>query len=85
MKDAKYEHDFDRLGIQAIAGKMVEKGGLWRLLNRQIIRVLSGYPADRLQAKCDNNKKEVSLHTVEWQAQDYVEHLNHHLNQVYKN
>jgi hypothetical protein len=58
---------------------------LWRLLNRQIIRVLNNYPADRLQVKCDNDKKEVSLHTVEWQAQDYVEHLNHHLQQVYNN
>ena len=55
---------------------------LWRLLNLQIARVLENYPVDRLQAKCDNNKKEVSLHTVEWLAQDYVIHLRHHLNQI---
>jgi hypothetical protein len=55
---------------------------LWRLLNLQIARVLDNYPAGRLQAKCDNSKQEVSLHTVEWLAQDYVEHLKHHLNQV---
>jgi hypothetical protein len=56
---------------------------LWRLLNLQIIRVLKNYPAARLQAQCDNVKTAVSLHTVEWLAQDYVEHLKHHLKQVY--
>jgi len=55
---------------------------LWRLLNLQIARVLDNYPPDRLRAKCDNNKKEISLHTVEWLAQDYVGHLQHHLNQI---
>jgi len=55
---------------------------LWRLLNLQITRVLHNYPPDRLQAKCDNSKKEVSLHTVEWLAQDYLNHLIHHLNQI---
>jgi len=57
--------------------------GLWELLNLQIVRVLENYPEDRLQIKCDNSKTTVSLHTVEWLAQDYVDHLNHHLNQIY--
>jgi hypothetical protein len=39
---------------------------LWRLLNLQIARVLDNYSKDRLQVKCDNNKKEAGLHTVEW-------------------
>ncbi|MES2378784.1 MAG: DinB family protein [Bacteroidota bacterium] len=56
---------------------------LWRLLNFQIIRVWKNYPADRLGAKCDNSKKEITLHTVEFLAQDYVDHLKHHLRQVY--
>ena len=55
---------------------------LWRLLNLQIARVLSAYPADRWQVKCDNSKTDVQLHTVEFLAKDYVEHLQHHLNQV---
>src|ERR1700733_13943259 len=55
---------------------------LWRLLNRQIIRVLKNYPAHRLQTKCDNSKISTSLHTVEWLAQDYVVHLKHHLEQI---
>jgi hypothetical protein len=57
--------------------------GLWEQLNAQIIHVLKKYPADRLQAKCDTGKTAVALHTVEWLAQDYVDHMNHHLKQVY--
>ncbi len=55
---------------------------LWRSLNMQIIRVLVDYPFDRLQAKCDNSKTTVNLHSVEFLAQDYVDHLKHHLSQV---
>lgn len=57
---------------------------LCRALNYQIIRVLKNYPPNRLTAQCDNSKTEVSLHTVEWLAQDYVDHMNHHLKQVYQ-
>ncbi len=56
---------------------------LWKLLNWQIIRVLKNYPPNRLNAQCDNDKNEIKLHTVEWLAQDYVDHLKHHLGQVY--
>jgi hypothetical protein len=55
---------------------------LWKLLNLQIARVLDNYPADRWQAQCDNNKNGISLHTVEWLSQDYLEHLQHHLKQI---
>jgi hypothetical protein len=52
---------------------------LWILLNRQIIRVWENYPEDRLTARCDNSKDEPNLQTVAWLANDYVEHLMHHL------
>ena len=55
---------------------------LWRLLNLQIARVLEKYPVDRWQIQCDSKKNEVGLHTVEWLSQDYVDHLQHHLNQI---
>jgi hypothetical protein len=55
---------------------------LWILLNRQIIRVLSDYPADKLKTTCDTGKEAISLHSVEWLAADYVVHMRHHLNQV---
>jgi hypothetical protein len=56
---------------------------LWQSLNKQIIRVLKNYPAERLQAICDNSKTAVSLHNVEWLAQDYADHMKHHLKQIY--
>lgn len=55
---------------------------LWRLLNLQIARVLGNYPADRWQARCDNSKAGTALHTVEWLAKDYADHLQHHLSQI---
>lgn len=55
---------------------------LWSLLNRQIIRVWENYPPERLTARCDNSKMEPNLQTVEWLANDYVEHLLHHLKQI---
>jgi hypothetical protein len=55
---------------------------LWRLLNRQIVRVLENYPPDRLQVQCDIGKTTVCFHTIEHLAQDYVNHLNHHLKAI---
>ncbi|OKS86631.1 DinB family protein [Mucilaginibacter polytrichastri] len=55
---------------------------LWRLLNRQMIRVLANYPPQLLDVKCDNGKDEPSLHTVNWLAHDYLSHLQHHLKQI---
>ncbi|RFZ94275.1 DinB family protein [Mucilaginibacter conchicola] len=55
---------------------------LWELLNRQIIRVLKNSPPGRALVKCDNGRYETSLHTIEFIATDYVEHMKHHLNQI---
>lgn len=55
---------------------------LWRLINGQIQRVLDNYPADRWQVKCDNGRDNVSLNTVEFLANDYVAHMQHHLTQI---
>ena len=61
---------------------MKEVLDLWILLNRQIIRVLSHYPAQSKQAVCDTGYNEVKLHSVEWLAADYVSHMQHHLQQI---
>jgi len=55
---------------------------LWELVNRQIVRVLQNYPADRAQIKCDNGRDEPSFNTVEFLANDYIVHMQHHLNQL---
>jgi hypothetical protein len=64
------------------AANVNELLGLWKLLNLQIVRVLTNYPAERLQAQCDSSKTTTSLHSVEWLAADYVVHMRHHLKQV---
>lgn len=55
---------------------------LWRLLNKQISTVLKNYPQQMLQITCDTGKQEVNLRTVEFLANDYVVHLEHHLKQI---
>src|SRR5450631_336017 len=37
---------------------------LWRLLNRQIMRVLEKYPPERLKVQCDTGKTNVCFHTI---------------------
>jgi len=55
---------------------------LWELVNRQILRVLSNYPAGRTQIKCDNNRGEPVYNTIEFIAAVYVVHMQHHLGQL---
>ncbi|RYU92257.1 DinB family protein [Mucilaginibacter terrigena] len=55
---------------------------LWELVNRQIVRVLANYPANRAQVKCDNGRDEPSFNTVEFLAEDYITHMQHHLRQL---
>ncbi|MDN5288073.1 MAG: hypothetical protein JWR38_4347 [Mucilaginibacter sp.] len=57
---------------------------LWTLLNKQIIRVLKNYPAERLGVSCfkNDNVLEPQLHTVVWLADDYLRHLHHHQQQI---
>jgi hypothetical protein len=69
---AKYYHETD---IKEILD-------LWILTNRQIIRMLAGYPPTRLQPKCDTGKYQVKLHAVDWLSADYVDHIQHHLKQM---
>ena len=55
---------------------------LWKLLNLQIARVMENYPADRLNATCNTSRQGVTLNTVEFLANDYLSHLQHHLKQL---
>ena len=48
---------------------------LWQLINKQIVTVLNNYPPERWQATCND-------HTVEFLANDYIDHMCHHLNQI---
>jgi len=53
---------------------------LWASYNRLIAHVLSVMPADAAKVSCTIGDHKPA--TLEWIAQDYVDHLKHHLNQV---
>ena len=48
---------------------------LWQLVNKQIVTVLNNYPPERWLATCNGD-------TVEFLANDYIDHMRHHLNQI---
>ena len=54
---------------------IIELLSLWQLINKQIVTILNNYPAERWRATCND-------HTVEFLANDYVDHMRHHLNQI---
>lgn len=58
---------------------------LWRLVNLQIVNILSNMSTENYTKQCDTNKQGVTLHTLDWLASDYVKHLKHHINQVIPN
>lgn len=55
----------------------------WYLINKQIVRILMHYPPDRKDILCDTGKKDVSYCTMEFLANDYIDHLEYHLKQWY--
>src|SRR5215212_6756460 len=54
---------------------------IWKGLNRQIARVISIIPADKLKNSCDTGKNGEELQTLEFLIEDYISHLKHHLSQ----
>jgi hypothetical protein len=55
---------------------------LWLLLNQQIAQVLDNMTDEAAQRKCNTGKDEPELHTLQWLAEDYVQHLLHHLHHI---
>ncbi|MGZ9585703.1 DinB family protein [Paenibacillus marinisediminis] len=57
--------------------------GLWVSLNQSIVRVISNLSEASLSRACqwpDGN-----VVTLKWLIQDYVEHMEHHLRQIFTN
>ncbi|MBB6674876.1 DinB family protein [Cohnella nanjingensis] len=54
---------------------------LWLALNRSVVRVAKGLPADRLAHRC--RLANGTVVTLEWLVTDYLDHLNHHLRQIF--
>lgn len=54
---------------------------LWKSLNQSMIRVISGIPEEKIGYTCELYNGDVV--TLEWMIRDYVEHMEHHLGQVF--
>lgn len=55
---------------------------LWEANNIQIIRLLNNVKNEQWQLTCKlEDQQEV---TLEWLVTDYIDHMNHHLNQIFK-
>ena len=56
---------------------------LWQLLNKQIIRVTSQIPQEKMQNLCDTGKYGSSeKQTLDFLISDYNEHMKHHLRAI---
>ena len=64
-------HDYQSENYQNIIS-------LWKLLNEQIIRVIRKIPQEKLNNTCKTPEE----HSIIWLIEDYIKHLNHHLNQI---
>ena len=51
---------------------------LWYLLNKQIVGILQNTSAETARRTCSTG----DIHTIEWLAEDYIKHLQHHVHQV---
>ena len=51
---------------------------LWKLLNEQVVKIINKIPEEKLSNTCITSEKR----TIEWLIEDYIVHLNHHLNQI---
>jgi len=51
---------------------------LWKLLNEQIIKIIKKIPQEKLKNTCKTPEE----HSIIWLIEDYIKHLNHHLNQI---
>ena len=68
---------------QYISAPIEEVLNLWISLNQSVIRVLSSMPETGESPTCI--LPDGSVVTMEWLAQDYVQHLQHHLQQILVN
>jgi hypothetical protein len=56
---------------------------LWYLLNKQVVRILSVMPASDYEKPIDVGAAEPSIHPTSFIADDYVLHMQHHLDHIF--
>ena len=55
---------------------------LWQLLNHRIVAVLEAMPSGYYTNVIDTGKESIKTQTLLWLAEDYIQHLQHHINQI---
>ena len=55
---------------------------LWLVLNDHLIRLMENMPEENYEKLCNTGKIFSEQHTLAWLAEDYVNHMKHHLGQI---
>lgn len=55
---------------------------LWKSLNFQIVHTVENIPDEALQRTCDTTKTVFRTFTLEYIIQDYIDHLQYHLQTI---
>jgi hypothetical protein len=55
---------------------------LWRLVNQQFARIVSGMSEESLGKVCDTGRTEPEIRTLDFVIRDYPKHMRHHLHHL---
>jgi len=58
---------------------------LWRLYNQHINWIISNFPEEKLSVKCRSIDDRETAENIFLLIKDYVEHMDHHLEQIFNN
>lgn len=61
-----------------------EISNLWVVLNRQLVHIVENLSAEDLLKTCDTLSSDSLKPTLDFLAKDYITHLNHHLEAIFK-
>ena len=57
----------------------------WRMYNLHIIQLISNFPEEKLKIKCKSTDERETAENILLLIIDYVDHMDHHLKQIFNN
>ena len=57
----------------------------WRMYNLHIIQLISNFPEEKLKIKCKSTDEREDAENILLLIIDYVDHMDHHLKQIFNN
>ncbi len=54
----------------------------WQMMNEIVVNALQNIDQANANKSCNTGKENKDLHSLAWLAEDYVQHLNHHMKQI---